>query len=151
MNIQKEIRSDFERTPGFRDSPMVNRPNLNKLNLLKKMRRFSHQKHILRCDKKLKGERKYKIKSPIVDREEQEIAISIHCDEGGGILTKTGSLAQIGTRGIPWMEITDGTKNVENQQCIAVSWAGNKIPRVSTSSCAGGYRRYFMGAEWLGC
>ena len=47
--------------------------------------------------RKLKG-RKYKIKSPIVEWGEKEIAIEIHCDSGE-ILTKADSRAKIGICG----------------------------------------------------
>ena len=43
---------------------------------------------------KLKGEGDYEVNSPVVNWEEKESAIEIHCD-AGQILTRTGSRAQI--------------------------------------------------------
>ena len=44
---------------------------------------------------KIKGEGAYGVKSPSVDRCEEEIPIGIHCD-AGEMLTKTRSRSQIG-------------------------------------------------------
>ena len=79
-----------------------------------------------------------------------EIAIEIHCD-AGGILTKTGSISQIGICGFSGKQIAEGTKNVEFQLGIADSWAGSGSPRVSTSIYAGKYKRCFIVSTWSGC
>ena len=63
----------------------------------------------------------------------------------GGILTKTGSRDQIGIYGFPRNQITDGTKNLEYRQGVAVSRVSNKIPRVPTSSYAGEIPSLFYG------
>ena len=81
--------------PGYREFLSINRQNVNNSDLLKKIRRSTNHKRILRTeillrkerDKKLNGEWGYQIEFPIVDWEGDGIAIGIHCD-AGGILEK---------------------------------------------------------------
>ena len=75
------------------------------------------------------------------------IAISIHCD-AGEILTKTGSMAQIGICGFSIKRITEKAKNVEFQQGIDVSWVG-KHPRrrQHLATRGGGPQSLFYGCD----
>ena len=126
------------------------------MNLLEEIRRLVHRKKIYggesyfpaKCNRGIK--RGYQIKLPVVDWGENEIAIEIHCDAGGNI-DRNGQPGSNRHFWFPRKQITEITKNVGYRHGIAVSWAGNKIPRVSASSYAGGPRRYFMVSTWLGC
>ena len=87
-----ETRSDFENMPGYRWFLSIGRPNVNKANLLKKIRRSKIQKHFLRSRgliflkkaiRKLNGGRQYRIRFPILDWAENGIAIGTHWDPAG--------------------------------------------------------------------
>ena len=88
----------------------------------------------------------YRIKPPIVDWGENEIAIEIHCD-AGQILTKSGSRAKIGICGLLRKQITEQTKSAQYRQGNAVPWVSNKSPRSSTSSFAGEIQEVFYGRD----
>ena len=64
-----------------------------------------------------------------------------------GILTKTGSRAQIGIGGFLRKQITDQSKNEEFQQGVGVSWVIDKSYRVATSSFAGEIQSVFYGFD----
>ena len=145
--------------PGYRWLLSKNQSGANKVNLLKKIRRSPNEnavygRHLIFLKKamgKLKGEWGYRFEFPIVDWAGGEIAIVIHFD-AGGILTKTGSMAQIGISGFLANRATDETKNLEPRKCIAVSRAGNKSHAVSTFSCAREVQAFvFMVSTWRWC
>ena len=77
--------------------------DVNKANLLKRVRKSTHRKRISRYKfdifekaiRKLEGGGSYEIRFPSADWGGNEIAIEIHC-AAGRILPKTGSRAKIG-------------------------------------------------------
>ena len=123
------------------------------MNLLKKIRRLQHQNTFCgggsyfdeKAIRTLNGEEKYQIEFTSTDYE-KEIAIEIHrC--AVGILTKTGSMEQIGICGFSRNHITDETKHLERQQGTALSWVGNESPRAPTAIYAVGAHVLFYGFD----
>ena len=143
--------NDFDRIRGFTKFLQCGRMGVNKVNVLEGNKKVdptethfavSNLIFLKKATRKLKGEGKYKIRPPSADCAGNGISIEIHGD-AGGIVTKSGSRAQIGICGFLRKQITEKNKNDEDQHGIAVPWVSNKSHTVSTSSSAWGAQALF--------
>ena len=80
-----------------------------------------------------------------------EIAIQIHCDAGGGILTKMGRIAQIGICGFSVKQLTDGAAMLSFDMVLMYNGRVTKFQGPQHLVTQGKRNRYFTVSTRSGC